>query len=92
MLPQHEESTAYGVSADGQVIVGLSSSHARQAGISLDPEQGMQPLGDLPGGREDSSGRAVSRDGTVVVGNSSSHVARKHSAGPRRRAWKVWGN
>ncbi len=71
-LPQHEESTAYGVSADGRVIVGLSSSTQGKLAFRWTAEQGMQSLGDLPGGREDSSGRAVNRDGTVVVGNSSS--------------------
>ena len=68
-------SIATAVSADGEVVVGNSTSTA--SGI-LDLEAfrwtqatGMQPLGDLPGGNYISEALGVSGDGKIVVGRSA---------------------
>lgn len=68
-------SFATGVSADGNVVVGGSSSAA--SGISdleafiWTPSSGMVGLGDLPGGNFVSVALDVSADGRVVVGYSA---------------------
>lgn len=60
---------AFGVSADGSVIVGLASSQAYrwENGVNIG-------LGDLPGGTAGSSAMGVSADGSVVVGRGSRTV------------------
>jgi probable HAF family extracellular repeat protein len=63
-------SHAVAASADGSVVVGVSTSNGDQA---FRWEDGvMVGLGDLPGGRSFSLANSVSADGSVVVGGSSS--------------------
>jgi len=61
-------SHAFGVSADGSVIVGSSEYEA----FRWTSSEGMVGLGDLPGGRFDSQAAGVSADGSVIVGVSFS--------------------
>jgi probable HAF family extracellular repeat protein len=64
-------STAYGVSADGAVIVGarqLSSDGPTAEAFRWTASGGMVGLGDLPGGVVQSGATAVSADGSIVVG------------------------
>jgi probable HAF family extracellular repeat protein len=68
-------SVATGVSGDGKVVVGYSSS--ARSGTSYEAfrwtaTNGTTALGDLPGGSFSSFANAVSSDGLVVVGSSSS--------------------
>ena len=69
-------SFAYGVSADGAVVVGFSVSASASPGnleaFRWTADGGMVALGDLPGGRFASRAVATSADGSVVVGFSSS--------------------
>ena len=59
---------AYGVSADGSVIVGVSLSEP----FRWTADDGPVVLGDLSGGHSGGRAHAVSADGTVVTGVSSS--------------------
>jgi len=60
-------SQAYGVSADGRVVVGVSNSASGSEAFRW--ENGvMTGLGDLPGGSFDSRARAISPDGSTIVG------------------------
>jgi probable HAF family extracellular repeat protein len=68
------ESYAAGVSADGLVVVGLSSSAAGPEGFRWTAAGGLAGLGDLPGGSVGSNATGVSADGSVVVGQSSSDL------------------
>lgn len=72
-LPENPfSSTAYGVSGDGLVVVGVGN----EAGDVILPgnafrwteEYGIEALGDLPDGSPKSIARGVSTDGSVVVG------------------------
>lgn len=68
-------SLAAGVSADGRVVCGVSSSAASgtaHEAFRWTAEQGIIALGDLPGGIFDSRGTAISDDGSIIVGASSS--------------------
>jgi probable HAF family extracellular repeat protein len=68
-------SVAAGVSSNGQVVVGYSSSALSGAGYEAfrwSATNGMTALGDLPGGTFSSIANAVSEDGLVIVGSSSS--------------------
>jgi probable HAF family extracellular repeat protein len=71
-------SRAFGVSADGLVIVGKgnagSSFQVEDLGVACRWTQsgGMVPLGFLPGGGYSSAATAVSAEGSVVVGYSDS--------------------
>ncbi len=71
-------SMARDVSANGEVVVGFSRSGFGEAGVDGNEAfvwtalDGMQGLGDLPGGPKASTAIAVSADGTVVVGSSVS--------------------
>jgi probable HAF family extracellular repeat protein len=69
-------SSAYGVSNDGQVVVGQSSSTVSSTGEAFKwtPSGGMVGLGLLPGGST-SYARAVSRDGTTITGDANSTAA-----------------
>jgi probable HAF family extracellular repeat protein len=71
-------SFAEGVSADGQVVIGISSSSAGQRAIRWTAGGGMQNLGVLAGYPVRSSGAATSADGAVVTGVStgSGNIAR----------------
>ncbi len=65
-------SEAYGVSADGSVVVGASESASGEEAFRWTNEDGMVGLGYLPGGGFYSDARGVSDDGSVVVGASVS--------------------
>jgi probable HAF family extracellular repeat protein len=66
-------SAANDVSADGQVVVGYSSSDdGRTEAFHWSQSTGMIGLGDLPGGAYYSLASAVSGDGKTIVGESSS--------------------
>lgn len=65
-------SQAYGVSADGSVIVGLGKSDLGDEAFRWTQTGGMVGLGDLPGGSFGSRAYSVSADGSVVVGYSKS--------------------
>jgi probable HAF family extracellular repeat protein len=66
------ESFALGLSADGTVVVGVSTSDSRAGeAFRWTVDTGMISLGVLPGG-SNSIARAVSADGSVVVGSGSS--------------------
>lgn len=70
-LPSYSGSIAYGVSADGQVIVGHSENFAgRQAVRWSSPSYTPEGLGFLGSG-DDSSARAISADGQIIVGFSN---------------------
>ena len=66
---------AYGVSADGSVVVGVSVVRAFRWTAS----NGMQDLGTLPGGSR-SEAYGVSANGAVVVGRSYTAAARQYRA------------
>ena len=57
-----------GVSADGQVVVGASTTATGDEAFRWTRATGMVALGDLPGGDRRSVARGVSLDGSVVVG------------------------
>ncbi len=67
-------STAYGVSANGQIVVGESSSATSTGDFGTEafkwtPDGGMVGLGYIGGNnRFSSSARAISSDGSVIVG------------------------
>jgi len=65
-------SKAWGISADGSVVVGLRSDASNTSNVCeafrWTQGGGMVGLGDLPGGSSRSSAEAASADGSVVVG------------------------
>jgi probable HAF family extracellular repeat protein len=63
--PGHHDAAAYGVSADGFVIVGTSD----KGPFRWTAASGLQTIGVLPG-TGGSAARRVSADGSVIVGNS----------------------
>jgi probable HAF family extracellular repeat protein len=65
-------SYAYAVSADGNVVVGSSSSTSGYQAFRWTAATGMVGLGDLAGGTYYSEAFGVSGDGSVVVGQSGS--------------------
>jgi probable HAF family extracellular repeat protein len=67
VLPGDSNSVADGVSADGSVIVGSSSSVSSQA-FRWTQKTGMMGLGTLPGGSPNSRACGVSADGSIIVG------------------------
>jgi probable HAF family extracellular repeat protein len=77
VLPEAPAQTSrgYGVSADGNVVVGWSSSpngnyNYQAEAFRWTAATGMRGLGDLPGGYFDSWAWAASADGAVIVGTS----------------------
>lgn len=72
---QHEYSVAAGVSADGRVVVGESSSGLTTEAFRWAPETGLVGLGTLPGENQFSRATDVSSDGLIVVGGSTSAKA-----------------
>jgi len=64
------ESLVRGISADGRVVVGRSSSARGEFGEAFRwmDEEGIVGLGDLPGGSWFSDAAAVSANGRVIVG------------------------
>jgi probable HAF family extracellular repeat protein len=69
-LPGATRSVAFGVSADGSVVVGDSSDPAPRQAFRWTAETGMVGLGVLPGAFE-SIARRVSAEGSTIVGNSN---------------------
>ncbi len=68
-------SKAAGISDDGSIVVGTSLTDdpiPAQVAFRWTAIDGMQALGDLPGGDYLSGAKGVSADGTVVVGHSRS--------------------
>lgn len=72
-------SSGFGISGDGSVVVGISTSEASASGGGLpaeayrwSAETGIVGLGDLPGGDFTSFAREASFDGSVVVGDGQS--------------------
>ena len=80
-----EHSRAYGVSADGNVAVGLSISAPGKEAFKWTNGGGIVGLGDLPGGIFDSRAAAASFDGSVIVGGSLG------TAGPEAFHWTQVG-
>ena len=70
------DSRAFGVSADGSVVVGESSSASGTEAFRWTSGGGIAGLGDLPGGGFSSRANAVSGDGSVVVGLGKSYYDR----------------
>ena len=66
-LPGGSYSQAYGISADGTTIVGVSNSSVSTFAFRWTAVSGMQSLGAMAGGIA-SSATAISADGRVVVG------------------------
>jgi probable HAF family extracellular repeat protein len=69
-LPGGNYSNAWGISADGSVVVGFSDSTNGGRAFRW-TSAGMTDLGTLPGGNS-SEARGVSADGSFVVGTSTS--------------------
>jgi len=69
-------SIAYGVSADGQTIVGSIQDVGYQA-FRWTQAEGMVGLGHLPGGSGISDAYGTSADGSVIVGESTSALAQE---------------
>jgi probable HAF family extracellular repeat protein len=65
-------SQAYGVSADGSVVVGQGASASGTEAFRWTSGGGMVGLGDLAGGAFDSLALAVSDDGSVAIGQGAS--------------------
>jgi probable HAF family extracellular repeat protein len=70
VLPTGTYSRAYGVSADGSVVVGTSTVDRGNGSEAFrwTAATGMQGLGDLAGGIVASEGYAISGDGSTIVG------------------------
>jgi probable HAF family extracellular repeat protein len=64
-------SHAFGVSADGAVVVGASASESGREAFRWTRSEGMIALGDLPGGQFESRAGDVSDDGSVIVGTGA---------------------
>lgn len=78
-------SRAYGLSADGSVVVGQSDSERGPQAFRWTRDGGMVGLGDLPGGEFSSLAHGVSADGSTVVGMSTS------TDGPQAFRWTSAG-
>ncbi|HMN95270.1 MAG TPA: hypothetical protein PKC43_03540 [Phycisphaerales bacterium] len=81
-LPGGARSEAFGVSADGTVVVGTSQSAQGRQAFRWTAQGGMAGLGDLPGGSFDSAALAASGDGSVIVGRG------KTAQGDRAFVWR----
>jgi len=68
-LPAHGESAAYGISADGRVVVGMSSGGSTRQAFRWTEQEGMTGLGFL-GTDSYSVAVGVSADGSTIVGSS----------------------
>ncbi|MEJ2640908.1 MAG: hypothetical protein P8010_15160 [Desulfosarcinaceae bacterium] len=71
-----QESTAYGISADGQVVVGSGEGPYADEAFRWTLQGGIEGLGFLSGG-DASTALAVSADGSVVVGYSTTDNGRE---------------
>lgn len=76
-LPGGFSSEALGVSADGTVVVGYSSSASGTQAFRWTAGDGLEALGDLAGGNFESIAYRVSADGSVVVGFGNSASGRE---------------
>jgi probable HAF family extracellular repeat protein len=65
-----KSSDAFGISADGSVVVGTSDSPQGDQAYRWTQSTGMVGIGDLPGGEFSSGPAAVSANGNVIVGIS----------------------
>ncbi len=74
LLPGATKSSAWGVSADGSVVVGVSYGYSPlfTEAFRWTSTGGMVGLGYLSGGTDSSWARGISADGTIVVGESIS--------------------
>lgn len=79
-------SGAYGVSADGLVIVGKGTSDSGQEAFRWEAGQ-MIGLGDLPEGAFSSAAFGVSGDGSIIVGTGSTAASDR----PRNEAF-IWNS
>jgi probable HAF family extracellular repeat protein len=71
-----QEATAYGISADGQVVIGSGEGPSAQEAFRWTLQGGVEGLGFLPGG-DASMALAMSTDGGVVVGYSTTDTGRE---------------
>lgn len=71
-----QEATAYGISADGQVMVGNGEGPYADEAFRWTLQGGIEGLGFLPGG-DASTALAVSADGSVVVGYSTTSAGQE---------------
>jgi probable HAF family extracellular repeat protein len=77
-LPGTEESIATAISADGNWVVGYSTTAGSpDKAWRWSAFTGMLAIGDLPGGADFSFATGVSSDGSVVVGVSSSSLGQE---------------
>jgi probable HAF family extracellular repeat protein len=76
-LPGGDESVAYGVSADGSVVVGSARNTAGQWHAFRWQNGVMQDLGTLDGSESEAWG--VSADGSVVVGRARNAAGQWHA-------------
>lgn len=71
------ESKAFGLSADGTLVVGSSESGNGTEAFQWTSGSGMAGLGDLPFGGFSSIARAVTPDGSTIVGEGESDIGRE---------------
>ena len=80
-LDSDTNSEAFGVSADGSVIVGTINAPLNPSSLNeafrWTAETGIVGLGDLPSGEFRSSALGVSADGSVILGYGSSANGRE---------------
>ncbi|MFG0283186.1 MAG: PEP-CTERM sorting domain-containing protein [Phycisphaerales bacterium JB039] len=69
--------TAWGISGDGQVVVGDAHDGSIYRAIRWTWSGGMESLGDLPGGPFPSFALGVSPDGQTIVGSTISPLGRE---------------
>ncbi len=81
-LPGLHDSTAFGVSADGNVVVGWSNVvNGIAHPFRWTAQHGMQALPGLPGGDGSGIARGVSANGSVIVGASKGEAVRWTNGG-----------
>jgi len=80
-------SRAFGISANGKVIVGESSTEGGKEAFYWTSSEGMVSIGDLPGGDLNSSARATSADGAIIVGSGASHNPATYSSRQEAFRW-----
>ena len=69
---RNDFSAAFGVSGDGSIVVGESTTPDGIEAFRWAENTGMVGLGDLPGGKHQSMADAISADGKTIVGFGSS--------------------
>ena len=74
LVPGMSEGRAFGLSSDGQSIVGISHGLDTQRAFRWQVDDAVPTIiADLPGGEIANEATAISADGTVVVGQASSN-------------------